>query len=151
MDAYLQNRIVKTPPVNQANTLGVICKEVVLAVLHCVDQWDDSTHYVNFVQHSEDHILTEHPCKYQPGLSFQKNKKFKVTFIWPEKQSYESCSNLSDPSHASKDDSHSEELLVNISWQSSAPPLLVVCKICCNKNFWTKKSKKYTFSYYTII
>ena len=30
-------------------TFGVICKEVALAVLHCVNQWDDLT---NLVQHS---------------------------------------------------------------------------------------------------
>ena len=32
--------------------LGVICKEVAIAVLYCVKQWYDLFHYVNLVQHS---------------------------------------------------------------------------------------------------
>ena len=32
--------------------LETYVKEVALAVLHCVDQWDDLTHYLNLVQHS---------------------------------------------------------------------------------------------------
>ena len=31
-------------------TLGVLCKEVALAVLHCVEQLDDSTPQINLVQ-----------------------------------------------------------------------------------------------------
>ena len=43
---------------DKVRILEVICKEVALAVQHCVDQSDDSNHKAKFVQHSKDHILT---------------------------------------------------------------------------------------------